>query len=155
MPLSEATLRKLSKDEIINILLDYQNKFDTIMTKMNAGLSDLRQDISDMKQNYIKLESELSVARKVNNKLKDRIVSWENQSWSNCQYTRRECLEISGIPDKADQKDLEDTVLNISRKVDVEIDSSNIEDSHWLPSKGPKRVIIKFLKREDANRIRH
>ena len=83
------------------------------MTKMNAGLSDLRQDISDMKQNYIKLESELSVARKVNNKLKDRIVSWENQSWSNCQYTRRECLEISGIPDKADQKDLEDTVLNI------------------------------------------
>ena len=85
MPLSEATLRKLSKDEIINILLDYQNKFDTIMTKMNAGLSDLRQDISDMKQNYIKLESELSVARKVNNKLKDRIVSWENQSWSNCQ----------------------------------------------------------------------
>ena len=45
MPLSEATLRKLSKDEIINILLDYQNKFDTIMTKMNAGLSDLRQDI--------------------------------------------------------------------------------------------------------------
>ena len=108
-----------------------------------------------MKQNYIKLESELSVARKVNNKLKDRIVSSENQSWSNCQYTRRECLEISGIPDKADQKDLEDTVLNISRKVDVEIDSSNIEDSHWLPSKGPKHVIIKFLKGEDANRICH
>ena len=43
MPLSEVTLRKISKDKIINLSLDYQNKFDTIMTKMNADLSDLRR----------------------------------------------------------------------------------------------------------------
>ena len=36
--------------------------------------------------------------------------------------------------------------MNIFRKLDVEIDSSNIEDCHWLPGKGPKRVIIKFKK---------
>ena len=29
MSLSEATLRKLSKDEVINLSLDYQNKFET------------------------------------------------------------------------------------------------------------------------------
>ena len=29
MSLSEATLKKLSKDEVINLLLDYQNKFET------------------------------------------------------------------------------------------------------------------------------
>ena len=50
---------------------------------------------------------------------------------------------------------MENTALNIFRKLDVEIDSSNIEDCHWLPSKGPKRAIIKFSKRKDANRIRH
>lgn len=38
---SEATLRKHLKDEVINILLDYQNKFDTTLTTMNTGLSDL------------------------------------------------------------------------------------------------------------------
>ena len=152
---SEATLRKLSKDKVINLLLDYQNKFDTTLTRMNTDLSNLRQHLSDLKQYYIKLKSELSVARKVHNKVKEHIVSLGCQCWSNSQYSRRECLEISVIPDKTDENDLEDTVLNIFRKLDVEIDSSNIEDSHWLPSKGPKRVIINFSKRKDANKIRH
>ena len=48
---------------------------------------------------YIKLESELSAARQVNNKLRVLIVSWECHCQSNSQYYRRECLEISGIPD--------------------------------------------------------
>ena len=87
MLFSEATLRKLSKDETINLLLDYQNKFDTAWTRMNTDLSDLRRELSDLKQNYIKLESKLSVVRKVNNKLKDRIVSLESQCWSNYQYS--------------------------------------------------------------------
>ena len=149
MSLSEATLRKLSKHEVINLLLDYQNKFEAALTRMTTDLSGLRQDLSDLKENYIKLELELSVARKVNNNLKEHIVSLESQCWSNSQYFRRECLEISDLPDKTDQKDLEDTALNIFRKLDVETDSSNIEDCEWLPSKGPKRALIKFSKRKD------
>ena len=38
--------------------------------------------------------------------------------------------------------------------LNVTLDSSNTEDCHWLPSKGPERVIVKFSKRKDANRIR-
>ena len=34
------------------------------------------------------------------------------------------------------------------------IDPSNIEDCHWLKSNGPKKVIIKFARRKDANLIR-
>ena len=45
--------------------------------------------------------------------------------------------------------------MNIFKKLDVEIDSSNIEDCHWLPNKGTKRAIIKFSKGKDANKIRH
>ena len=45
--------------------------------------------------------------------------------------------------------------MNILRNLDVEIDSSNIADCHWLLSKGPMRVIIKFSKRKFANKIRH
>ena len=83
MSLSEATLRKLSKHEVINLLLDYQNKFEITLTRMTTDLSGLRQDLSDLKENYIKLEAELSVARKVNNNLKEHIVSLERQCWSN------------------------------------------------------------------------
>ena len=63
MSLSEATLKKLSKDEVINLLLDYKNNFETTM---NTDLSSLRQDLSVLKQNYI---------IQVNNKLEEHIVS--------------------------------------------------------------------------------
>ena len=56
MSLSEATLKKLSKDEVIYLLLDYQNKFETTLTRMNTDLSGLRQELSDLKEKYIKLE---------------------------------------------------------------------------------------------------
>ena len=65
MSLSETTLRKPSKDKVINLLLNYQNKFETTLTRMNTDLSCLRYDLSDLKQNYIKLESELTVALQV------------------------------------------------------------------------------------------
>ena len=34
------------------------------------------------------------------------------------------------------------------------IDPSDIEDCHWLKSKGPKKVITKFARHKDANLIR-
>ena len=55
------------------------------------------------------------------------MVSLEYQCWSTSLYSRQECLEISGIFDKTDQKHLEDSALNIFRKLDVEIDSLSIE----------------------------
>ena len=56
MSLSEATLKKVSKDVVISLLLDYQNKFETTLTRMNTDLSGLRQELSDLKEKYIKLE---------------------------------------------------------------------------------------------------
>ena len=106
MSLLEATFKVTLKNEVINLLLDYQNKFDTTLNRMNTDLPDLRQNLSDLKQNYIKLESELNAARPGNNKLKDHIVSLKRQCWSSSQYSKRECLEI--IPNKADQQNLEE-----------------------------------------------
>ena len=53
-----------------------------------------------------------------------------------------------------EKSELEERALKLFKKLDVEIDSINIEDCHWLPSKAPKRVINKFSKRKDANSIR-
>ena len=49
--------------------------------------------------------------------------------------------------------ELEDTALKLFKKLDVEIDSPDIEDCHWLPSKGPKRIMVKFSKQKDAKSI--
>ena len=82
------------------------------------------------------------------------MVALERQCWGNNQYSRLECLEITGVPDSLSNDDLEETAIKIFNKLDLAIDPSNIEDCHWLKSNGPKKVIIKFSRRKDANLIR-
>ena len=132
---------------MIALTLEYQAKFDNTLSNINIELSELRND-------FKKFESELSVSKNVNSKLHERVVALERQCWGNSQYSRRECLEITGIPDSINNDDLEETTIKIFDKLDVAIDPSNIEDCHWLKSNGPKKVIIKFAKRKDANLIR-
>ena len=43
MALSEAALKKLSKDEIINLALDYQSKFDSTLAGIRNELYDLKK----------------------------------------------------------------------------------------------------------------
>ena len=148
MALSESALKKLHKDEIINLALDYQNKFD-------STLPGIRNELSDLKKDFEQLRSDFSITNLVNTKLKEKVVSLERQTWSNSQYSRRECLELSGIPETVENKDLEGTELGIFEKLDVMVDQSNIEDCHWIkPSKGAKKVIVKLSRRKDANKIR-
>ena len=84
----------------------------------------------------------------------EQVVALEGQCWGNSQYYRRECFEITGVPESISNNDLKETTLKIFDKLDVKIDSSNIEDYHWLKSNGPKKVIIKFTRCKDANLIR-
>ena len=100
-----------------------------------------------------KKESELSVSKNLNDKLHECVLSLETQCWGNNQYSRRECLEITGVPGSFSNDDLEETTIKIFDKLDVALDPSNIEDCHWLKSNGPKKVIIKFARHKDANLI--
>ena len=133
--------------KMIALTLEYQAKFDSTLSNINKEVSELRSD-------FKKIESELSVSKNVNNKLHKRMVALERQCWGNNQYSRRECLEITGVPDSVSNDDLEETTIKIFDKLNVAIDPSNIEDCHWLKSNGPKKVIIKFARRKDANLVR-
>ena len=48
MSLSESALKKLSKDEVIALILEYQNKFDSALTNINKEIPDLRQNYEKM-----------------------------------------------------------------------------------------------------------
>ena len=141
MALSKAALRKLSKDEIVSLSLDYQNKMD-------STLASIRNELSNLKKDFEKLGSDLSVAWHVNSVLRERVTSLEHQCWSNSQYSRHEYLELTGIPEISDNNTLESTALKIFERLEVKVDPSNVEDCHYISSKnGPKRVIVKVSKR--------
>ena len=70
--------------------------------------------------------------------------------WAKKQYSGRECLEISGIPESIHDDELEDCVLKIFNECDTPVDPANIEACHRLKLTGrPKKIIIKLSKRKD------
>ena len=101
--------------------MDFQGKFNNILDDLKKDMSNLKSDLSGLKSDFSKLEAD---------RLSERLVTMERRCYANEQYSRRECLEISGIPASVADKDLESKVLEILEETDVPI-----EDCHRLPSK--------------------
>ena len=99
-------------------------------------MASIRNELSDVKKHIEKPESDLSVARHVNTVLREKVTSLERQCLSKSQYSRRECLELTGIPE-------ESTVLKIFERLEVKVDPSSVEDCYWISNKNdPKRVLV-------------
>ena len=118
-----ASLEKLGKYDLARLVMDYQNKFDTVLKNIDSELLDL-------KNKFTELESDLEIFRNVNNKLVDQITTLEGNFWENEQYSIRECIEIFGISQRIEQIDLERTVLNFFDKIDVTVDQQNVQACH-------------------------
>ena len=73
----------------------------------------------------------------------------EPQCWANAQYSRRECLEIVGIPSSVSHQDLEQKDLDIFSKVGCTVANENIEACHRINQRSD-RAIIKFSRRKDC-----
>ena len=74
-------------------------------------MASIRNELSDLKKYFEKLDSDLSVAWRVNSALRERMTSLEHQCWSNSQYSRHKCLELTSNPKTSDNKTLENKVL--------------------------------------------
>ena len=48
---------------------------------------------------------------------------------------------------------LVDLTLKVLNKIGLTIDSKNVEDCHWIKNQGPEKVIVKFSKVRDANKV--
>ena len=80
-------------------------------------------NMGKLRKDLEKLKADLALFLPVNSKLKDKTISLERQCWSNSQHSRREKLEVT-------------------------VDSSNVEDCQWLLGNGNKKIIIKLSKRK-------
>ena len=75
------------------------------------------------------------------------------------QCSRRECLEIKGIP-VLEGEDTNKLVMNVGELVGVEIEQDHISVSHRLPSsskykskKSEPAIIVKFVRRDVKERF--
>ena len=73
------------------------------------------QEMRKFNDNSSKLEAEQVVNKRVNSELCKRIATVERQCWTNAQYSKRECLEVAGIPRQVDEKNLEKRFCHLSK----------------------------------------
>ena len=154
MSLTQTQLDKLNKYEIIQYTLDIQVKYNenlNIAEKLEQAMMDItsiQRTVEELRHQNIQLEATLAVTKSVNDQLVKRVEDLERQTNANAQYSRRECLEISGIPKEVSNDDLEGKVRDILHEIDVNVPSECIEACHRLKSNN--RTIIKFSNRKDC-----
>ena len=88
---TEDTLRALNKTQLIELFLKSQEHTKGI-------INSLTEEMKNLNENFKKLESDVAVVKNVNNILCKQIVSVERQCWKNAQYSRREFVEVVGLP---------------------------------------------------------
>ena len=131
---TEETLRALNKNQIIDLFLKTQEQTNTTIASLTA-------EIKRLNGNFQKLESDVSVVKNVNNILSKQMSSIERQCWKNAQYSRRECVEVVGLPSSIEDKDLEPTVCRVLQHIGVGITGES------------DRTIIKFSRRKDCENV--
>ena len=85
----------------------------------------------------------------MNDALVKQLSSVERQCWKNAQYSRRECVEIVGIPPSVEHDELEPTVCRILHHIGGNISGDKTEACHRL-DENSDRTIVKFSSRKDC-----
>ena len=129
-----------------------RNKTDHCRAECLEVNNEVVEEMHNFNENFSKLQSELSIAKHVNTELTKTIVALRHQCWANAQYSKKECVEVVGIPHQVDDKHLEAKVLSIFQKVGCTIAPEFIDDCHCL-HKNNNRVIVKFTHRKDCKQV--
>ena len=135
---TEELLKSYNKQKLIKLFLEKQQK-------SNETISKLTNEIKLLKENYKKFESDISVSKAVSSLLTNQMNNVERQCWANAQYSRRECLEVVGIPSSVKIKDMKGKVCSAFNRIGVAINPDDIEAYHRLYN--DRKTILKFSKR--------
>ena len=142
--LTEESLSKLSEQELIPVMLKIQNKMESSVTKF-------AEEVRKLNESFQKLKSDLAITKNVNNQLHNHFVNMDRQFCINAQYSRRECVEILGIPTSVPANELEEAFCKIVDKIEFKINDRDIESCHRVGSQG--RTIVKFSHKKDCQKL--
>ena len=79
------------KPNLIKLVLQLESE-------MNSDIREVTSKIRDLVAQMKKVKVDVVIVKNVNKKLVNQLIKTERQSWGNALYSRRECLEVVGIP---------------------------------------------------------
>ena len=180
-------LKKLTKDKVIEYVLRIHTHNEFIENKILSSLESNKEEIRQLNKSVHlvleenkKLKKDLAAALENNEKLSSRIAVSENASeklqislekliFANSQYSRRECIEIAGIPTEnpkdfkmntkegqeiTDFKKMqvveEKKCLKVFQLMNGEVKSADLHACHRLKN---GNLIVKFISRKKCQEV--
>ena len=120
-------------------------------------LKELKASLKSKDREVQNLQESLSKTCERNRALELELKAAIHNLWDNLdnleQYTRKNSLEIHGVPKEA-YSSTEEAVLAIANALDVDISSNDIEISHHLKRKNSNTaIIVKFANHKDKTKL--
>ena len=135
---TRSQLENLSKDELIDAVLSLENFKNYINTKFSES-------------KYEIVTSNLSITRRCNDLLLERITQLECNNLNNTQYNRRETLKINPVPSDIADDILEQPVCQVLSLTGTSVELDDLQACHHMRKKD--RVIIKFKCRKQKHHV--
>ena len=138
------------KIDICNILRENEamkknmDELKATIRGKNVEIANLRASLNEAMKQFDDAERELAETRKIVDQQEEEIADLYDLRDHLEQYTRKNSLEIHGIPEEA-YETTEEVVLKLANALDVPVNPQDIEISHKLRRKGVKPIIVKFV----------
>lgn len=144
---------------------------DEKLSPLSEQLKEALAMVNSLNTKYDKMEETLVVLQEENKALKEEHASLKAQVLSSAndlksvqkslndleQYTRRDSVEIRGIPlpEESQEEDTNEIVLQLSQKMGIPLERKDISVSHRIRSRSSvdPAIIVKFVRREVRERL--
>ena len=133
----------MDRQELITLFMEQQSfAISTLkeFAEVNRKLADMATEIATIKESKTVVPA--------SNISEERFSRMEREHFQMQQYSRRDCIELVGIPSTVEDKNLEAKTLEILKAIEVDVQASDVQACHRMFDK--KRVIIKFCNRKTA-----
>ena len=148
-PTSPQTTRKkvsnMSKTELAAEVKQHRSNEE----KYLSALNEMKKEIGELKDSLEELRSGRSEnCYNPQRNLEKRLEELERRMSEQEQYSRRECIELVGLPSDLNGEELENAVINTFETAGIDIGKRNFHAVHRLADK--RTVIAKLTNRRDV-----
>ena len=134
-------LSKMDRQDLIDKFIEQQSFAITSLQKF----AEVNEKIANLATEMAIIKKSIPAASSSSSNISERM---EREHYQMQQYSRRDCIELVGVPTSVEDKNLEKKSLEILKSINVEVQPSEVQACHRMFDK--KRFIIKFLNRKTA-----
>ena len=131
---------------------EYNTALSKVESNLMQNITNVKDEVINLKDIIIKnLQDENKHLKTKVNVLENKIIDLEiqNNNLDQYNYSRRNNVEISGIPQSVSDNQLEEKVVDILKAIDVNITTNEIEACHRLGKK-KNNVIVWVINRKNC-----